>query len=165
MLTTWTWAHFMNNISNRNSSSMKIQFCCLSRWSEVIAIKFCTWHNSNHVILDCIITVPYCTLAFIKCYDHLIYLMEIFILVGQDLYIETGPRFRDQPSQWEMSLQCNDISHWLGAYLDRSKVSWPLFTKQEDVLHWNSQSFEAARCGLRVMFVFFIFFYRVIWLL
>ena len=31
---------------------------------------------------------------------------------------------RDQsryaPSQWEMSLQCNDISHWLGEYLDWS---------------------------------------------
>ena len=27
---------------------------------------------------------------------------------------------RYAPSQWEMSLQCNDISHWLGAYLDWS---------------------------------------------
>ena len=31
---------------------------------------------------------------------------------------------RDQsryaPSQWEMSLPCNDVSHWLGAYLDGS---------------------------------------------
>ena len=24
------------------------------------------------------------------------------------------------PSQWETSLQCNDVSHWLGAYLNRS---------------------------------------------
>ena len=34
--------------------------------------------------------------------------------------------FRDQsryaPNQWEMTLQCNDVSHWLGAYLD-----WSLF--------------------------------------
>ena len=27
---------------------------------------------------------------------------------------------RYAPSQWEMSLQCNNISHWLGAYLDWS---------------------------------------------
>ena len=36
--------------------------------------------------------------------------------------------YRDQsryvPSQWEMSLQCNDISHWLGTYLDWSLVIW-----------------------------------------
>ena len=34
--------------------------------------------------------------------------------------------YRDQsryaPSQWEMSLHCNDISHWLGPYLDWSLV-------------------------------------------
>ena len=27
---------------------------------------------------------------------------------------------RYSPSQWETSLQCNDISHWLGTYLDWS---------------------------------------------
>ena len=31
---------------------------------------------------------------------------------------------RDQswyaPSQWEMSLHCNDVSHWLGSHLDWS---------------------------------------------
>ena len=35
---------------------------------------------------------------------------------------------RDQsryaPSQWEISLHCNDISHWLGTYLDWSLVKW-----------------------------------------
>ena len=48
------------------------------------------------------------------------------------LYIETGPELfcpipRDQsryvPSQWETSLHCNDVSHWLGTYLDRSLYS------------------------------------------
>ena len=33
---------------------------------------------------------------------------------------------RDQsryvPSQWETSLQCNDLSHWLGAYLESSLI-------------------------------------------
>ena len=37
---------------------------------------------------------------------------------------------RDQskytPRQWEMSLQCNDVFHWLGAYLDWSLIH--LFT-------------------------------------
>ena len=27
---------------------------------------------------------------------------------------------RNVPSQWETSLQCNNVSHWLGAYLDSS---------------------------------------------
>ena len=35
---------------------------------------------------------------------------------------------RDQsryaPSQWETSLQCKDVSHWLGAYLDWSQLRW-----------------------------------------
>ena len=36
---------------------------------------------------------------------------------------------RSAPNQRETSLQCNDVSHWLGAYLDRSLVtSW----------HWNA---------------------------
>ena len=34
----------------------------------------------------------------------------------------SGTPFTDQsryaPSQWEKSLQCNNVSHWLGAYLD-----------------------------------------------
>ena len=29
-------------------------------------------------------------------------------------------RSRYAPSQWETSLLCNDVAHWLGAYLDRS---------------------------------------------
>ena len=35
---------------------------------------------------------------------------------------ETGCRdqSRYEPSQWETSLQCNDVFHWLGAYLDWS---------------------------------------------
>ena len=32
-------------------------------------------------------------------------------------------QFRCAPSQWETSLHCNDVSHWLGAYLDWSLVS------------------------------------------
>ena len=36
-------------------------------------------------------------------------------------------RCRDQsryaPNQWETSLHCNDVSHWLGVYLDWSLVS------------------------------------------
>ena len=31
---------------------------------------------------------------------------------------------RNASSQWETSLQCNDVSHWLGAYLDR--LDWSL---------------------------------------
>ena len=33
------------------------------------------------------------------------------------------------PSQWETSLQCNDVSHWLGTYWDWSLYSMePLYT-------------------------------------
>ena len=41
--------------------------------------------------------------------------------------------FRDQsryaPSQWETSLHCNDVSQWLGAYLDWSLFCFVLFFK------------------------------------
>ena len=32
-------------------------------------------------------------------------------------FASSGISLGMHPSQWEMSLQCNDISHWLGAYL------------------------------------------------
>ena len=41
---------------------------------------------------------------------------------GQQDLVRYHSTSRDQsryaPNQWETSLQCNDVSHWLGAYLD-----------------------------------------------
>ena len=37
---------------------------------------------------------------------------------------------RHAPSQWETSLQCNDVSHWLGAYLN-----WSLHQKCWSTTH------------------------------
>ena len=37
-----------------------------------------------------------------------------------DCWFHTRDQSRYAPSQWETSLQCNDVSHWLGAYLDWS---------------------------------------------
>ena len=46
-----------------------------------------------------------------------------------------SPLYRDQsryaPSQWETSLQCNDVSHWLGAFLDWSLLNDILRKKYE----------------------------------
>ena len=39
-------AHFTNNFFCRNSNLMDISFCCRPSCSKVIAITFCTWHNS-----------------------------------------------------------------------------------------------------------------------
>ena len=57
-------------------------------------------------------------------------------------------RFRDQsryaPSQWEMLLQCNDVSHWLGPYLDWSLKlivhNSSLGTRCEIALRWMSHN-------------------------
>ena len=51
--------------------------------------------------------------SFVKCWPfHL------------NLYVLICYSYRDQsryvPSLWETSLHCNDVSHWLGAYLDWS---------------------------------------------
>ena len=55
----------------------------------------------------------YQTAAIDALMQYIIRLMQ-YILRDQSRY---------SPSQWETSLQCNDVSHWLGAYLD-----WSLYT-------------------------------------
>ena len=50
----------------------------------------------------------------------------------EDTSIRVDSRFA--PSQWEMSLLCNDVSHWLGANLESALSmvkSWPVYH------HWN----------------------------
>ena len=39
------------------------------------------------------------------------------------------------PSQWETLLQCNDVSHWLGAYLDWSlnTFRWGIISRRIDI--------------------------------
>ena len=41
--------------------------------------------------------------------------------------------FSYEPSQWETSLHCTDISHWLGAYLD-----WSLVSKMYRAITWTN---------------------------
>ena len=57
--------------------------------------------------------VPRCT-----CTDK--DLAMITITVSADGPMLDRDQSRYTPSQWETSLQCNDVSHWLGAYLDWS---------------------------------------------
>ena len=53
---------------------------------------------------------------------------------------------RDQsryaPNRWETSIQCNNVSHWLGAYLDWSRWSDP-FTRLL-MVHWHWSSLERS---------------------
>ena len=51
---------------------------------------------------------------FLSCFDLLWYAII--------LTISMGDQSRYAASQWETSLQCNDVSHWLSAYLN-----WSLF--------------------------------------
>ena len=53
--------------------------------------------------------------------------MPVMCLWGWDMwYPDTSIYCRDQSrcaaSQWETLLHCNDVSHWLGAYLDWSLI-------------------------------------------
>ena len=41
---------FHERFSHRNSNSLEISFCSRPSYSEVIAIKFCTWHDSCAVV-------------------------------------------------------------------------------------------------------------------
>ena len=49
---------------------------------------------------------------------------ETCILSIRHVIYTAQDQSRYAPSQWEMSLQCNDISHWLSAYLDWSLQSF-----------------------------------------
>ena len=63
-------------------------------------------------------------------------MVNLILRCSQDfMTLWQGIAFRDQssyaPSQWETSLHCNDGSHWLGAYPDRSlrfPYYWSLVT-------------------------------------
>ena len=48
-------------------------------------------------------------------------------------------RARYAPSQWETSLHCNDVSHWLAAHLDRSMhcISKPLLFTEPLGTHFS----------------------------
>ena len=48
---------------------------------------------------------------------------EVYWLISlymDRIYHHSRYHFRYAPSQWETSLHCNDVSHWLGAYLNWS---------------------------------------------
>ena len=51
---------------------------------------------------------------------------------------------RYAPSQWETLLQCNDVSHWLGAYLD-----WSLLSEKLTLLVLKSEYSRTARSILQ----------------
>ena len=60
-------------------------------------------------------------LAFRCCHRCVyIYLFNVHQIYLGEGYIRDQSRYAS--SQWETSLHCNDISHWLGAYLDCSLV-------------------------------------------
>ena len=41
------------------------------------------------------------------------------------------------PSQWEATLQCNVVSHWLGAFTKWSLKSWEFLYLERWSLYWN----------------------------
>ena len=53
---------------------------------------------------------------------------------------------RFAPSQWEMALLCNDVSHWLGANLESRFASsqWETMLLCNDVSHWLDASLESV---------------------
>ena len=67
--------------------------------------------------------------------------------------LTTDTPYRDQsryaPSQWKMSLHCNDVFHWLGAYLDWSlPISCPHVWSIGSVLGETWPGFTALNSGI-----------------
>ena len=48
------------------------------------------------------------------------------------------------PSQWETSLLCNDVSHWLGAKSRFAPSQWETVLLCNDVTHWLGANLESA---------------------
>ena len=68
-------------------------------------------------------------------------LLSSELTVSQQFYIYA--HFRDQPryapNQWEMLLQYNNVSHWLGAYLDWS-LTFPRKIQPCGKFQWNQNT-------------------------
>ena len=67
-------------------------------------------------------------------------------------YITSRDQSRYSPSQWEMSLHCNDISHWLDPYLDWSLNIYRLFSL-------NIQEVKHQTFGESISYFLFLFSY------
>ena len=56
----------------------------------------------------------------VQCMIYVI--ATLYVIFCYNWWLWYNETCRDQsrylPSQWETSLQCNDVSHWLGTYLD-----------------------------------------------
>ena len=66
--------------------------------------------------------------------DPLSNYQEWFVLVATDMGCRVDSRF--VPSQWEMALPCNDVSHWLGANLEPSLVMYWCLRKCTQYWHF-----------------------------
>ena len=77
------------------------------------------------------------------------------------LHEDFGDHSEYAPSQWEMALHCNAISHWLGAYmewfLDLTSMTWAL----TELYWWDCDSWKAfdwvnsIKCCLLTILHFF----------
>ena len=61
------------------------------------------------------------------CYQHKIAYIHFVCLFHKLMIYKEQSRYA--PSQWETPLKCNDVSHWLSAYLDWSLDLMPMFAK------------------------------------
>ena len=102
------------------------------------------------------------TLMLCPCLFHLHFVSLWIIVAGTRWYCRADSRF--VPSQWETSLQSNDVSHWLGVSLESALVLYhiSLFSdifimnlsrilKSELPLH----QFLMSPCISKKMFVYF----------
>ena len=115
---------------------------------------FVFWCMGNYVTSRMIYR---CQWKYTSCYEyaigyHCVHL-EIF---PSGTKIGPGLSCRDQsryaPSQWETSLQCNDVSHWLGAHLNwslscsKSKSQYHPHPGNKDTR--RSRRFPIQNCGM-----------------
>ena len=89
---------------------------------------------------------------------------EVMSILCQTTYHQEEPYEQDHsvyaPSQWEMALHCNAISHWLGAYtewsLHEDKLSWKLFSELLEFLG-KASILKLCNIELSVMSSFDVF--------
>ena len=122
-------------------SVAQFMVCALLNYLALLHIKvctkcppFCRWHCQMLFLEMIILSFDSIILLMfdLKVLIYMIYWHDFriwFRFLNQWWNLQfTRDYFVYVPNQWETMLQCNIVSHWLGAYTKRSLVHWGIWS-------------------------------------
>ena len=127
--------HHANHISMQNHYAIKVDIRhCGTLFTTMISYTLVSSHSGLLRELLCllhIITIVVLTYAITNRQKYYISYNDVDIIVIWDLSVYV-------PSQWETTLQCNVVSHWLGTY---TKLSLCYISDCFALNTWNAMKF------------------------